>query len=214
MNLVKETLYLKLAQNTVLRKPDVTIKDIGKIQCQDGYVKAKVNQMRLFKFDTSAKSTDKQFQTFSVLKVIELIHKEFPNVEVQVLGEVDFIVHYAAKEDPMPLQLLKTLGICAIAFFGASFMIVTFCKEVSMTLVLDFVYTQITGTAPMGFTVLDISFCLGLPVGVLIFYNHIGKKKLESDPTPVQVAMRKYEQDVDATCIENTGREGKAIDVD
>ena len=214
MNLVKETLYLKIEQNTVVRKPDVTIKDVGKIQCQDGSVKAKVNQMRLFKFDTSEKSGNKQFQTFSVLKVIELIRKEFPNVDVQVIGEADFIVHYVAKEEPKPLQLLKTMLICVIAFFGASFMIVTFCKEVSMTLVLDFVYTQITGKTPMDFTVLDISFCLGLPIGVLIFYNHIGRKKLDSDPTPVQVAMRKYEQDVDTTCIENTGREGKSIDVD
>ena len=52
------------------------------------------------------------------------------------------------------------------------------------------------------------------PIGILIFYNHIGKKKITDDPTPVQVAMRKYEQDVDMTYIEESSREGKTIDVD
>lgn len=214
MNGIKETMYLKIEQNTVVRKPDVTIKDVGKIHCENAEVKARVNQMRLFKFDSSKNAKKKQFQTFSVLKVLELIQKEYPNVQVDVIGEVDFIVHYIHKEESKVLQFVKTGLICVIAFFGAAFMIITFCKEVSMTLVLDFIYTQVTGRTPLAFTALDVSFCVGLPIGVLIFYNHFGKKKLTDDPTPVQVAMRKYEQDVDSTCIETNSREGKSIDVD
>ena len=61
---------------------------------------------------------------------------------------------------------------------------------------------------------MEIGFCIGLPVGILIFYNHLGKKKLTDDPTPVQVAMRKYEQDVDTTYIESSSREGKSVDVE
>jgi stage V sporulation protein AA len=48
----------------------------------------------------------------------------------------------------------------------------------------------------------------------MIFYNHIGQKKITDDPTPIQVAMRKYEQDIDTTYIEASGREGSSIDVD
>lgn len=214
MNLVKETLYLKIEQNNVVKKPDVVIKDVAKIECENGEAKAKINQMRLYKFDTSPKAKKKQSQTFSVLKVIEMIHQEYPHMTVTVLGESDFIVHYVAKEESKVLQFLKTAVICVIAFFGAAFMIVTFCKEVSMTVVLDFIYTKVTGRTPMNYTPLDISFCIGLPLGVLLFYNHFGKKKLTDDPTPVQVAMRKYEQDVDMTYIESSSREGKSIDID
>lgn len=44
-------------------------------------------------------------------------------------------------------------------------------------------------------------------------FNHIGKKKITSDPTPIQVEMRKYEQDVDMAFIENAGRKGHEHDV-
>ena len=214
MNLVKETLYLKIEQNNVVKKPEVTIKDVAKMECENGEVKAKVNQMRLFKFDTSPKAKNRQVQTFSVLKVIEMIHQEYPQIQVEVVGESDFIVHYLHKEESKAWQFIKTAIICVIAFFGASFMVVTFCKEVSMTLVLDFIYTQLTGRTPANATVIDISFCIGLPLGVLLFYNHIGRKRVTDDPTPVQVSMRKYEQDVDTTFIESSSREGKSIDVD
>ncbi len=45
-------------------------------------------------------------------------------------------------------------------------------------------------------------------MGILVFFNHIGKKKITSDPTPIQVEMRKYEQDVDMAFIENAEERG------
>ena len=63
-------------------------------------------------------------------------------------------------------------------------------------------------------TELEIFYCLGLPVGILIFFNHAGKKKVTPDPTPIQVQMRKYEQDVDTTFIEEAARKGNSLDVD
>lgn len=214
MNLVKETLYLKIEQNILVRKSDVTIKDVAKIQCEDKTIKAKINQMKLHQFDSSPKAKNRQAMTFSVLKVIELIQKEYPQVTIVNLGEADFIVHYVKKEDSKMWQFIKTSLICVSLFFGAGFMIITFNKEVAITMVLDFFYTQVTGSVPTTATILDISFCIGLPLGVLVFYNHFGKKKITDDPTPVQVAMRKYEQDVDTTYIESSSREGKSIDVD
>jgi stage V sporulation protein AA len=42
-----------------------------------------------------------------------------------------------------------------------------------------------------------------------MFYNHVGGRRLTKDPTPLEVAMRNYEQDVDKALIETAGREGK-----
>lgn len=214
MNLVKDTLYLKIEQNILVRKSDVTIKDVAKLECDDKTIKARINQMKLYQFDSSPKGKNKQAMTFSVLKVIELIHKEYPQLTITNLGEADFIVHYVKKEDSKIWQFIKTCLICLILFFGAGFMIITFNREISITMVLDFFYAQVTGMEPVQATVLDISFCIGLPLGVIVFYNHIGRKKITDDPTPIQVAMRKYEQEVDSTYIESSSREGKSIDVD
>jgi stage V sporulation protein AA len=69
------------------------------------------------------------------------------------------------------------------------------------------------GTDKANVTELELFYCIGLAVGIIVFFNHIGKKKITSDPTPIQVEMRKYEKDVDTTFIENAGRKGHEHDV-
>ena len=61
---------------------------------------------------------------------------------------------------------------------------------------------------------LQVGYCIGLAVGIIIFFNHFGKKKITKDPTPIQVQMRKYANDIDTVFIENAGRKGNNIDVD
>lgn len=104
--------------------------------------------------------------------------------------------------------------MCVILFFGAAFTIMTFIKDVSADEVFEQFYMRLTGTASTGITPLEVSFCIGLAVGIMVFYNHVGRKKITDDPTPIQVAMRTYEEDVDTAFIENSSRKGKSHDVD
>lgn len=209
-----ETLYLKIEQNILVKKPSLCLKDIAKMECEREDILRQVKQIPVYRFPELGKQSKKQVQTFSVLKIIELIHEKYPQLEINNIGSPDFVIHYAPVEDNKVWQALKTCFVCAILFFGAAFMIMTFINDVSVAEVFDKFYTQVTGRKAPDITALEISFCIGLPLGTLIFYNHIGKKKLTDDPTPVQVAMRKYEQDVDTTYIESSSREGKSIDVD
>lgn len=209
-----ETLYLKIEQNILVKKPSLYLSDIAKVECEREDILRQVKQIPVYRFTETARRGKKQVQTFSVLKIIELIHEKYPQLEINNIGESDFVIHYAPVEERKAWQAFKTCFVCAVLFFGAAFMIMTFINDVSVTEVFDKFYMQITGREAPEITALEISFCIGLPVGTLIFYNHIGKKKLTDDPTPVQVAMRKYEQDVDTTYIESSSREGKSIDVD
>ena len=72
---------------------------------------------------------------------------------------------------------------------------------------------MITGREGSGFTVLEISYSIGLSLGILIFFNHLGKKRFTVDPTPMEVQMRLYENDIQTTLVENAAREGVEIDV-
>ena len=75
-------------------------------------------------------------------------------------------------------------------------------------------YRIVMGVEPAGVTVLEIAYSLGLGLGIIVFFNHVGGRNLTKDPTPIEVALRKYEQDVDQTIIDTADREGKIIDVD
>ena len=61
---------------------------------------------------------------------------------------------------------------------------------------------------------LEICYSIGIALGILIFFNHFGKKRFSVDPTPMEVEMRLYENDIQTTLIENYSRQGKEVNVD
>lgn len=207
-----QALYLKIDQNSIVRRRQVTLQDVAKMECADLGVLRRVMQMDLHYFSGADK---KDFiQVFSVLKVIKMIHGKYPSLEVVNLGAPDFVVRYVPEPEKKGLQYIKVAFLCAVLFFGSAFTIMTFIQDVSVTDVFSRFYFHVTGKISTGVTPLEIGFCIGLAGGIIIFYNHIGRKKITDDPTPIQVEMRKYEQDVDSAYIETSGRKGKSIDVD
>ncbi len=206
------TLYLKLPQNSIVSERTVRIADIAKLECTDAGIRRKVRQMEIYHFEGDDRRN--RTQVFSVLYLIKMIHASYPDLEIVNLGPPDFVVRYEHSPEKKAVQVLKVAVVCIILFFGGAFTIMTFIQDVAVGEVFDRFYTRVTGASPTGVTPLDVSFCIGLAVGIMIFYNHVGRKKITDDPTPIQTAMRKYEQDVDNAYIETSSRKGKNIDVD
>jgi stage V sporulation protein AA len=46
------------------------------------------------------------------------------------------------------------------------------------------------------FLALNISYSVGLIAGILIFFNHALGKKITDDPTPIEVELTTYKNDV------------------
>lgn len=76
------------------------------------------------------------------------------------------------------------------------------------------IHESITGITSDNHTLLEAGYCIGLPLGIIIFYNHFGKKKITTDPTPIEVEMRLYENDINTTLVEGVNRKDCSIDVD
>ena len=211
-----QTLYLKIGQDTVVTDRHVKLSDIAKMECTDKALLRQLKQKKIYSF--SDIDTDKRENTlvvFSVLKIIELIHEEYPLLIVDNEGEKDFIVEYKGKPaKSVWISRGKTVLLCILIFFGAAFTIMAFNNDVGVSDIFAKLYYQVTGTKSDGFTEIEICYCIGLSVGILVFFNHVGRKKLTSDPTPIQIEMRKYEADLDNAFIENAGRRGHNIDVD
>lgn len=75
-------------------------------------------------------------------------------------------------------------------------------------------YELVTGQESNGFTVMEIMYSVGIAVGIIVFYNHFGGKRITKDPTPIEVQMRLYEDDVNTTLVEGCNRKETSIDVD
>lgn len=216
MGVKSETLYIKIAQNTIVTNRHVKLADIAKMECTDPSIVRQLKQKKIYTFEDSiqVKKQKNQMRVFSILKIIELIHEEYPNVDISNEGEKDFIIEYIPNpQKPKWVNAVKTIALCIIIFFGAAFAIMTFNNDVGVTEVFAKFYEQVMGVKSGGMTELEICYSIGLSIGILIFFNHVGKKKITPDPTPMQVEMRKYEMDIDTTFIENAERKGHSIDV-
>ena len=201
-----DTVYIKIGKNVLLHKQDVYFSDIGSVECTDPSLRARIRAMKVYSFRQHGNAV------MSVLKVVELIHEIDPSVTVSNEGESDFILEYRPKAVTDWVQITKAVLVCVVLFFGAAFTIVAFHNDIGITDVFDQLYTQVTGDTKPQVSVLEIFYSIGLTLGNLVFFNHVGRKKLTHDLTPIQVQMRKYEQDVDTAFMENASREDENID--
>ena len=124
------------------------------------------------------------------------------------------IIVYEKQQTPNKLfHLCKTAAVVLISFVGAAFSIMAFNNDVDTVKLFGQIYELLTGRASDGFTVLELTYCIGLVIGILTFFNHFGKKRFTVDPTPMEVEMRLYENDLQTTLIENFSRKEKELDV-
>lgn len=207
---MNKTLYLKIEQANETKKTSVTIGDIAKMECSEPQILNRLKTEKLFSMDSEKNSR----RIVSVLYVIQKIHEIYPELEVQNLGETDFVVSYRPKKQSAVLEKLKIAFVCAMSFFGSMFAMMTFNEDVSTHESFAKVYEWVMGYEPTGVTVLEITYSIGVSVGIIIFFNHLGKKYLTDDPSPVEVEMADYEQQVNQSLIKQVGRRGKEKDVD
>ncbi len=209
------TLHLKIGRNTVVWDRQVRLSDIADMECTDEAALRQLKQKKIYTFREDTGSRKNQLVVVSVLKIMEQIHKDYPELEISNEGETDFIIEYVPfPEKPEWVNITKTIVLCILIFFGAAFTIMAFNNDVGVGDVFAKFYHQVTGMESDGVTELEICYSIGLSFGILIFFNHVGRKKITHDPTPIQIEMRKYESDLDTAFIENAGRKGHSIDVD
>lgn len=200
---MSDILYLKIDKNVQARSTPVTIGEIASVSCASKPVENKIKVMRL---PTQVIQGPGRY-VFCVLDVIEAIHTEFPSLEIENLGEADFIIT-VEKENKVSdlMSWAKTALLCLLSFFGAAFSIMAFNNDINITKLFGQLYEIFTGQQSNGFTLLEISYSVGVGLGILVFFNHFAKNKGKSDPTPLEVEMRTYEDEIDTTLIESGNR--------
>ena len=208
-----ENVYLFFDDSTKVESDKVIISDVATVLCRDKTLQSKINALKIYSFKGKNIGKNKDERViFTALKVFEIISAEYPETNLIHLGS-GTIIEKNAKKPSMAMIRVKTVLICLITFFGSAFTIMAFNNDVQVHNVFSQIYTFFSGKESSGFTVLEFSYSIGLGGGILIFYNHFGKKKLSRDPTPLEIEMRLYENDIKTTFIDGVKRNNKHIDV-
>ena len=201
--------YIKCSKDVEIQNEDVFLKDVASVECEDAVICAKCKAIKVYHFKEDTTRT-----VISTIKLIQLICKECPGVLVQSVGETDVLLEKVQVDTYKGWkQWSKVVLVCLVSFFGTAFTIMAYNNDVGIKDVFEEVYGIIMNKEPGRANILEVSYSIGLGLGIIVFFNHVGGRRITKDPTPIEVSMRNYERDVNQALIETADREGKEEDV-
>lgn len=203
---MSSTLYIQTDKNVEIHSPNVYLSDLAKVSGSDSALVGRCLGILILSIPDGKPGR----YVVSATDIVRKVQGKEKQAEITHMGEPTFVLTYEKEKHQHKLwSCLKAAFVCLVTFFGAGFSIMTFNTDVDTTGLFSKVYEQFTGRVSDGFTELEIMYSLGIGIGVVFFFNHFGKWKITEDPTPMEVQMRVYEDDVDQTIIEKNGREGQ-----
>lgn len=205
--------YMQLEDKVQITRRMVKAGDVVRLYTPDQQLLESIKEVPIYEF-----LPGETRQVISMLWVTKIIRERFGACLLVPIGETDCIVERieARLKDGKGRgrQSLKILFVSITCMFGGAFSVMAFHNDIAVTDMFRKFYEFVTGEASGGCTILEISYSIGLLLGIVVFYNHIGKRRITSDPTPVEVSMRTYEMDMNEAMVKAWEREGKKIDVD
>ena len=129
-----------------------------------------------------------------MMQIVKKVKEVWPQVTIEHFGEPQTIVEI--RTQTRPVHWIVLLAAWILLFVGSGLAIMNFHTDVSMPEVHRKLYTMITGKQDDHPLVLQIPYSIGIGVGMVLFFNRLFKKKFNEEPTPLDVEMFMYEENV------------------
>ncbi|WP_078545942.1 stage V sporulation protein AA [Litchfieldia alkalitelluris] len=149
-----------------------------------------------------------QDKTIVVIDIIEIIKKvkDFdPKLTIETFGPPQTLVEVVYEKKKYSVAFF--VAIWFLLFVGAALTIMNFHEDVSMQQVHQKLYLLITGEEVKQPLLLQVPYSIGLGLGMILFFNHIFKKRINEEPSPLEVEMFNYQQDLDNYMVMNENKE-------
>ena len=206
---MKENVYISFSKCTEIKTEKIRILDVADVWCSDNKILTQIKNMVIGRVEGGSD----RVLSFSVISIIQILEQKFQNITVINIGDPEFLVVYKHKKSPCIIwQIVKIIFICGIVFCGGAFAIMAYGNDIDIGNLFQVITKFFIGENEAKSIILELAYSIGLSVGVVLFFNNWGKRKKPKDPTPIQVSMRNYEEELYKTIIENNAREGKMGD--
>jgi stage V sporulation protein AA len=210
---MSEVVYIQINRNIEVSKRTITIGDVAGVYCNDKKIENDIKHICILELkDAGENKRKKERVCMSFLAVVKAISGKYPDIEVNNLGENDFIVDYIyEKKHSKTLQIILIAFVALFTFLGSMYAIMAYNNDVNTIEIFDKVYEIFGAQEAQGAKLLEITYGIGLALGIMVFYNHFAGVRFSSDPTPIEVEMDKYEKDVDDTLIDRSAAVNEEI---
>ncbi|MFC7391500.1 stage V sporulation protein AA [Scopulibacillus cellulosilyticus] len=188
-------IYIRLRQKFKAKVNDVIrINKMAQIIAPDD-LRQRLNQLAVYRVTPE----DNSFIVIDVMDVINEIYQQYPDLDIQTIGPPQTIVEVESRK--RKIAPLFFIIVWLLLFIGASLTIMNFHEDVSMRAVHQKIYYLITGKINDKPLILQIPYSFGIGIGMILFFNHIFKKRFNEEPSPLEVEMFNYQQDLDQYVI-------------
>ncbi len=127
--------------------------------------------------------------------IIKHLNQLFPDLEFQLLGLNETIVHVTEEKSRPSVILISFVWI--VLFVGTAMTIINFHYDVSMQEVQQKIHYLFTGEKKQSPLWIQIPYSIGLGVGMILFLNKWFKKRFNEEPSPLEVEIFNYQKDLD-----------------
>ncbi len=196
-----ETVYIRMRNRIEKRlNEDVMLSDLAQVITADDLVE-QLNNLIIY----SISESDRNIIIIDSTRVIKAIRSINQNLEIQIIGPAQTIIEviFKKKNVSIPIFLLVWL----LLFIGSALTIMNFHEDVSMQAVHQKLYKIITGKEVEKPLIFQIPYSIGLGLGMIIFFNHVFKKRFNEEPSPLEVEVFSYQQALDQYVIMHENKE-------
>ena len=201
VNKLEKTVYIRLRHRVFIQPNDkIFLKDIAQIIAEDA-LHNQIGNRVLYQADAK----DRNIIIIDVMHVMEEIKKFDSMIDVQIIGPSQTIIEVVYKK--RKISPILFLIIWFLLFFGSMLTIMNFHEDVSMQDAHQRLYKIITGKSVDKPLMFQIPYSFGLGLGMILFFNHVFKKRLNEEPSPLEVEMFNYQQDLDRYVVMHENKE-------
>lgn len=196
-----ETVYIRMRNRIEKRlNEDVLLKNLAQVIAADSLME-QLNNLVIY----SISESDRNIIIIDSTRVIKAIRSFNLNLEIQIIGPAQTIIEVILKKKEVSIPLF--LLVWLLLFIGSALTIMNFHEDVSMQAVHQKLYKIITGKEVEKPLIFQIPYSLGLGLGMIIFFNHVFKKRFNEEPSPLEVEVFSYQQALDQYVIMHENKE-------
>lgn len=189
------SLYVRFRKKITLRKGQpVKLGQVADLLTEPELAHA-VAELVLFR----PEEEDGNLLLVDMIQVTRLVREIAPNMNIQHFGEPHALIEVAETERTCHPLLIVLVWL--LLFIGSGLAIMNFHEDVSMPEVHLRIYELLTGERPEHPYWLQIPYSVGIGIGMVLFFNHLFKKKFNEEPSPLEVEMYLYQQNVNQYAI-------------
>ncbi|NMO96920.1 stage V sporulation protein AA [Paenibacillus lemnae] len=185
------TVFLQLRSRIRLpRDKIILLGDVAFIICDPEWEKP-LQSLQL----AQPKDRDGNRLLLDLIQIIPRIRQLIPGVHIEPMGHHHTLVELTSSATKPSLIWFPLVWL--LLFFGSALTIMNFHADVNMLEVQIRIVEMVTGERDEHPYLFQIAYSLGIGFGMTVFFNHLFRKKWNEEPTPLEVEMFLYQENLD-----------------